>query len=147
MNKEVIATAYEKLKSLKTEGITRRWLFNIIGVIAALLIATFIVASIGIKTYYYNSVEDYIKAGASDSAVNYFVNNLSNGNSIESSAAEFVNSYSYKNRTTLWIVDDEGNIVLSSSGFHVENQDMPDFREALENHNETAKYIGKSDCL
>ena len=145
MDKQVINTAIEKLKSLKTEGITRRWLINIIGVIAALFIATFIIASIGIKTYYYNSVEDIIKAGASDSAVNYFVNNLSNGNSIESSAAEFVNSYSYKSRTTVWIVDDEGNIVLSSSGFHVEKQDMPDFREALENHNSIASYVGKMD--
>lgn len=145
MDKEVINTAIEKLKSLKTEGITRRWLINIIGVIAVLFIATFIIASIGIKTYYYNSVEDIIKAGASDSAVNYFVNNLSNGKSIESSAAEFANSYSYKNRTTLWIVDDEGNIILSSSGFRVEKQEMPDFNEALENETGTATFIGKSD--
>ena len=135
----------QKLKSLKTEGITRRWLINIIGVIALLLIATFVIACFGIKSYYYNSVEDIVKAGASDSAVNYFTNNISSGNSIESSAAEFVNSYSYKNRTTIWIIDDGGDIVLSSNGFSVEKQEMPDFNEALLNPQSTAKYIGKID--
>ncbi len=145
MNKEAFNNLLQKLKSLKTEGITRRWLINIIGVIALLLIATFVIACFGIKSYYYNSVEDIVKAGASDSAVNYFTNNISSGNSIESSAAEFVNSYSYKNRTTIWIIDDGGDIVLSSNGFSVEKQEMPDFNEALLNPQSTAKYIGKID--
>ena len=145
MNKELFNNALEKVKSLKTEGITRRWLINIIGVIAALFIITFIVASFGIKTYYYNSVEDIVNSGASDSAVSYFTNNIENGNSIESSAAEFVNSYSYKNRTTLWIIDEDGNIVISSSGFKVDKQKMPDFDEAFSNESGTAKYVGRID--
>ena len=145
MNKELFNNALEKVKSLRTEGITRRWLINIIGVIAALFILTFIVASFGIKTYYYNSVEDIVRSGASDSAVSYFTNNIENGNSVESSAAEFVNSYSQKNRTTLWIIDEDGNIIISSSGFKVEKQDMPDFDEALSNDDGTAKYVGKID--
>ena len=145
MNKELFNTLIEKVKSIKIEGITRRWLINIIGVIMALFILTFIIASFGIKSYYYNSVEDIIKSGASDSAVGYFTNNIASGNSMESSAAEFINSYSYKNRTTLWIIDEGGNVISSSSGFKVDKQEMPDFEDALEKPDETAKFIGKID--
>ena len=145
VDKELIDSVIEKLKSHKTEGITRRWLINIIGVIAAMFIITFFIASIGIKSYYYNSVEDIIRAGASDNAVSYFTKNIANGNSIENSAAEFVNSYAYKNRTTLWIIDDGGNIVMSSSGFHVDKQKMPDVEEAFADPDGTAKYIGRTN--
>ncbi|MBE6720460.1 MAG: HAMP domain-containing protein [Ruminococcaceae bacterium] len=145
MDKVTLAKLPEKLKIRKVEGITRRWLFSILGVIAVLFIVTFVVASAGIKDYYYNSVEDIVKSGASDNAVSYFTNNIANGSSVESSAAEFVNSYAYKNRTTIWIIDDRGNVVLSSSGFHIDKQDMPDYNEAFSNPGSTAKYVGKID--
>ena len=143
VDKELFNSLIAKLKSLKTEGITRRWLFNIIGVIAAMFILTFIVSSFAIKSYYYNSVEDIIRAGASDNAVAYFTNNIADGNSIENSAAEFVNAYAYKNRTTLWIIDDGGNIVMSSSGFRVDKQEMPDVEEAFAKPDGTAKFVGR----
>ena len=141
--KEFARELIEKIKGIKIEGITRRWLINIIGVIAILFVIAFVLSSLAVKSYYYNSVENIVSSGASDSAVSYFTNNIENGNSLEESAAEFVNSYSYKNTTTIWIIDDTGNVILSSSGFSVENQEMPDFREAMTNDSGEAKFIGK----
>ncbi len=145
MNTEALRALPDRIRQIKIEGITKRWLINIISVIVAMFFVTFVVASLGIKTYYYNSVEDIVTAGASDSAISYFTNNTAAGNSIESSAAEFVNSYAYKNRTTLWIIDDSGKVVLSSSGFKVGKQDMPDVNDAFETPEKTAKFIGKVD--
>ena len=93
--------------------------------------------------YYYNSVENIVSSGASDSAVSYFKNNIEKGNSLEESAAEFVDSYTYKDTTTIWIIDDSGKVILSSSGFEVEEQKMPDYEEAMKNESGEAKFIGK----
>lgn len=131
------------LKSIKVEGITRRWLINIIGVIAVILLIAFIAASFSIKSYYYKTVESIVSSGASSSAVSYFVNNIEQGNSLEASAADYVDSYSYKDRTTLWIIDDNGKVILSSSGFTVDSAKMPDYEKALSNEDGFAKYIGK----
>ncbi|MBE6741988.1 MAG: HAMP domain-containing protein [Ruminococcaceae bacterium] len=132
-----------KLKNIKIDGITKRWLINIIGVIAVLFIIAFILSSVAIKNYYYSSVENIVASGASDSAVSYFKNNIEKGNSLEESAAEFVDSYTYKNTTTIWIIDNEGKVILSSSGFAVENQEMPDFEEAMTNESGEARYVGR----
>ena len=131
------------IKEVKIEGITKRWLINIIGVIAFLLLVAFITASVGIKGYYYNTAENIVRSGASESAVNYFKNNLDSGYSIEASASDYIDSYPYKNRTTLWIIDNDGNVILSSSGFEIEKQKMPDYEEAINKQGESVKYIGK----
>lgn len=140
INKNLIL---EKLKVFKTEGITKRWLINILGVITIILVAVFIAASFFIKTYYYNSVESIVSSGASESAVSYFTNNIESGNSLESSAADYIDSYSYKDKTTLWVIDDEGKVILSSSGFTVENAEMPDYEDALLNDTGFSKYVGR----
>ncbi len=131
------------LKDVKIEGITKRWLINIIGVIAVILVAAFITASVGIRGYYYNTAENIVSSGASESAVKYFKNNIESGYSLEASAAAYVNSYPYKNRTTLWIIDNDGNVILSSSGFKIEKQEMPDYTEAMTKAGGMSKFIGK----
>jgi len=129
--------------SWKVTGITRRWLVNIIGVIAVIFIGVLILGSLGIKNYYYNTVESVVRSGASQAAVDYFRNNLDKGLSVEASAAEYVNSYSYKNRTTMWIIDNDSNVIMSSSGFAVSKQEMPDYNEAMQNTNGSGKFVGK----
>ena len=129
----------------RVTGITRRWLVNIIGVIAAIFIAVLVLGSLGIKQYYYSTVESIVRSGASQSAVDYFRNNLDKGLSIEASAADYVNSYSYKNRTTLWVIDNDSNVLMSSNGFEIGKQDMPDYNEAMQSADGDAKFIGTID--
>ncbi len=133
------------LKDVKIEGITKRWLINIIGVIAVILVIAFITATVGIKGYYYNTAESIVKSGASESAVKYFKNNLDAGYSLEASAADYIDSYPYKTRTTLWIIDSDGNVILSSSGFKIEKQDMPDYNDAMTKAGGISKFIGKAE--
>ena len=133
----------QKLHKIKIDGITKRWLINIIGVVAVALIAAFVVACFSIKTYYYNSVENILNSGASENAVSYFSSSLDSGASLESSAARFIDSYSYKDKTTAWVIDNDGNIIASSNGFIVENCDMPDFTQAMSGDGSTGRYVGK----
>ena len=72
-----------------------------------------------------------LNSGASSTAVSYFSANLDVGNTLEQSATEYIDSYSYKEKTTTWIIDNDGKVVVSSSGFAIEKQEMPDYEEAL----------------
>lgn len=148
MTKDFNAILTEKLKSKKIEGITRRWLIFIIGLIVLLFAIAFTIFAITIHNYYYSSVESIINSAASDSAVNYFESCINNGDSLETAAAQFVDSYESKDSTTVWIIDNDGNVVLSSNGFAIDNdiyksRDMPDFVKALEDKSDRGKYIGK----
>ncbi len=134
-----------KIKKYLPHGLTRRWLLNIIGVIIIFLIIVFIVASISIKTYYYNYVESILNSGASANAVNYFSSSIDSGNSLESSATEFLGSYSYKDKTTMWVINSDGKVIASSDGFIEENVSMPDYTTAYTSDDNRAKYIGKYD--
>ncbi len=135
----------KKLHIHKPEGITLRWLINIIGVVALFFIIVFIISVSALKSHYYANVESILCSGASTTAVSYFTNNLEAGNSLEQSAAEFIDSYSYKDKTTTWIIDSDGEVILSSSGFAIEKQNMSDYTQALTNEKEVGKFVGRLD--
>ena len=131
----------EKLHLPKIDGITLRWLINIIGVIVVFFIIVFIISAFSIKNTYYSNAESILNSGASSTAVSYFSANLDAGNTLEQSAAEYIDSYSYKEKTTTWIIDIDGNVVVSSSGFAIEKQDMPDYTQALQNDRQVTTLI------
>ena len=91
INPETVKQALTGLKGYKVEGITKRWLISIIGVIAVVFLIVFITFSIGIKNYYYDNARENVNAGDSSNAVQYFRNNLDDRYSIESTASDFVN--------------------------------------------------------
>lgn len=134
---------FDKFHSLKVDGLTKRWLLNIILVVVIVLAVTFTVACVTVKNYYYNSVENILKSGASTNAVNYFSNNLDSGTSLESSAVKFIDNYAYKEKTTVWVIDNNGRVLASSNGFLVSNTKMEDYDTAKSSDSGTGKYVGK----
>lgn len=138
-------TILKKLHIHKIEGITLRWLINIIGVVILFFIIVFIVSVSSLKSHYYANVESILSSGASSASVNYFNSSLEAGYSLEKAAADYIDSYSYKDKTTTWIIDSQGEVILSSNGFAIDKQDMPDYNEALISDNDVGKYVGKLD--
>ncbi len=135
----------EKFHIPKIEGITLRWLINIIGVIAVFFIIVFVASSFAIKNHYYSNVESILNSGTSTTATDYFSSNLESGVTLEQSATDFIDSYSYKDKTTIWLIDSDGQVIMSSSGFAIEKQDMPDYNQALISPDNSGKYVGKID--
>lgn len=142
---QIFKNLINKLKTIKLEGITKRWFINILSVILVFFVIAFIVSTFSIKTYYYNSVENIVASGSSQAAANYFAYNIEQGNSLEACAADYFDSFTYKDRTTIWIIDESGDVILSSSGFGVENVEMPDYENAIKSQDGVSKYIGKFD--
>ena len=44
-----------RLKDLRMQGITKRWVINILGVIALFFVIVFVVSAFTIRAYYYNA--------------------------------------------------------------------------------------------
>lgn len=143
--KNSLSIIIKKIHIPKLTGITLRWFISILGVIAAFFIIVFIASSFSIKNHYYSNVESILSSGASKNASDYFASNLESGESLEQSAAEFIDSYSYKDKTTVWVIDSDGQVVLSSSGFAIEKQDMPDYKQALISSDNRGKFVGRID--
>lgn len=126
-------------------GITKRWVLNTLGVISALLLLVSIIASIAIHFYYYEYVEMTLNSRADDSVSNFFSLYSNTDEQFESRAREFVEGFKAKDIMEVWVIDKQGNVIISSSGFPVNDPpEMPDYREALQStKSDTARWTGK----
>lgn len=129
-------------KKFKANTITARWAKNILSVIIAVFLICFIACSIIIKNYYYSTVENFVSSSSSTAVSNYF-NIYSDDGSFKEGAKGFIENYSGKDKVEIWVIDSDGDIIASSSGFRVEKQEMPDYDMALGSTNNSGKWIGR----
>ena len=64
--------------------------------------------------------------------------------SFEEAARNFVESFEDKDIMDVWVLDTAGHVIVSSSGFPVADQPMPDFDEAKRSQGGTANYRGRN---
>lgn len=129
---------------MAVKKITKRWIFNSLGVIFVILIALELVISFYIKDYYYGSVERVV-----DSQAETISGLLSKYHSEESGDYEdffrgIVTSFEKRDIMELMAIDENGKVILTSSGFlPEENMLTPDCFEAKENVEGKADFVGE----
>lgn len=133
-------------KKFQLSAITRRWMNNTFGVIAAILAVITIVACLFIRQYYYDVVKMNLNQISSNVVTSYFSTYLgSDQRHFEMGARSYVEGFEEKNTIEVWVLDDDGNVVASSSGFDVpEDTDMPDYDNAVVGNDETGNYLAVS---
>ncbi len=132
---------------MRTGGITKRWIKNTLSVIILILVIVNVCASVFLKSYYYEMAESTIDAKVQHSAVQTFFNNYTNsGNEMFAEGArEFAESFSHSYLMDLWVIDKEGNVLVSSAGFYVtDSADMVDFEMAKGSSNGTGLWTGRN---
>ena len=119
---------------MAVKKITKRWLFNNLGVILVILIALEIGFAFGIRAFYYNNVQAAIMTQA-----NIVVSQL-NAYAEDSSAVfseqvrSLVENFQERNRMELMTVDIDKKVTFTSSGFEPgSNIQMPDFDDGVIN--------------
>ncbi|HJD23975.1 MAG TPA: HAMP domain-containing histidine kinase [Firmicutes bacterium] len=129
---------------MRKGSITRRWMFNSLAVILAILLVFGVAFVLLMRSHYYKSVE-YSLSSRLDS-LDAFLEQVdwSNaaGNAFSDSAREFVESFQDKERLEMQIVDSEGEAIVSSTGFEPEGRQAPDFLEALASEDYRGVWIG-----
>mgnify|MGYP003247006415 FL=1 len=128
---------------LAVKKITKRWLFNNLGVILVILIALEIGFAFGIRAFYYNNVQAAIMTQA-----NIVVSQL-NAYAEDSSAVfseqvrSLVENFQERNSMELMTVDIDKKVTFTSSGFEPgSNIQMPDFDDAMKAADGVGRFTG-----
>lgn len=129
---------------MAVKKITRRWLFNSLGVILVILIALEFVIAFSVKDYYYGSVERIVYSQA-ETVSGLLSKHASEENSdYEEYFRGIVTSFEHRNVMELMVLDNSGNVVLTSSGFLPEEVNLTsDCFEAAGNVDRTADFTGE----
>lgn len=134
----------DKLRDqMNKRSITTRWFTDILTVVVCVFLACFIAASFFIKNYYYSAVESYVSSGSSSAINNYFNLYQEDGVAFADCAIDFMENYSNRDKVEVWIINNRGMVVGSSSGFRIDKQEMPDYTDALNASSHKAKWVGR----
>lgn len=125
-------------------SIVKRWALTVLAGIIVLIIVIGVSIGVILKQQYYNSVEMTLNSRAS-------VMVLSNFNSASAISDEafyklaknFVDNFSDKNVMEVWVIDKNGNVVVSSTGFSVKGELYPDYDYAKASDDGKGQWIGE----
>lgn len=111
-----------------------RWIMNVLLVFTVVMFLFSCVIIYSSITRYFNSVELTIRARNSKSIDTFFSEyNDGNADTFKIGAYEFVNNFQYKDIMEVWVLDKNGKLLVSSSGFSVSSSsEYEDYNIALE---------------
>lgn len=124
------------------KSITKRWIFNNLGVVVLALVVIELVVIYAIQSYYYSSAKQYLvsKINAVTSVLSIHSQDSSANFSAE--VRNMLETFNEKDKIELMAINSKGRIVLTSSGFSPDADTvMPDYEDAMENGE--GSYIGR----
>ncbi|MBQ1707015.1 MAG: HAMP domain-containing protein [Clostridia bacterium] len=133
----------ETRKRLRLTGIYRRWLTSGPALVMTILFLVFVAVFIIGRYYYRSAADNAVQNMYSNSVEQFFVSETDNS-SFENAARLYVEAFEDKDIMDVWVIDPSGHVVVSSSGFSVKDQPMPDFEDALKNSTGTANFHGRN---
>ena len=125
-------------------SITKRWFINVASIVIVILLTVSVLLLLSMRNYYYGVASMALDSYTSDKIASTLSLYDASSSGFESAGREFVENFQDKDIMAVWIIDRNGKIILSSSGFQIkENVDMPDYINALNNSNGIARWTGK----
>ncbi len=124
------------------KSITKRWIFNNLGVLCLALVVIEMTFIYSVQNYYYSSAKQYLlsKINAVTSVLSIHSQDSSANFSAE--IRNLLETFNEKDKIELMAINSKGRVALTSSGFSPdENISMPDYESALETGE--GYYVGK----
>lgn len=141
--KEEQTVPKEPFGVFKLSGIYRRWFTSSPVLIMTILLLVFLAVFIIARYYYFSAAENAVHSMFANSVTTFFASETDNA-TFEDAARKYVESFEDKDIMDVWVIDPNGHVVVSSSGFPVADQAIPDFEEALRNGTGNGDYHGKN---
>ncbi len=125
-------------------GITKRWFLNIASVVVLILVIVSFALLLSLRSYYYSVANMALDSYSSEElSASFTLYGDAATDGFRTAGRNFVESFRDKDRMAVWIIDNSGNVVLSSSGFEIKGKvTMPDYEEAMTGTN-NAKWTGR----
>ncbi|MCQ2480939.1 MAG: HAMP domain-containing histidine kinase [Clostridia bacterium] len=129
---------------MKFRGITKRWIFSVASLVLIMIVVACLLVYSLFKDYYYGAAKMKVEGLTSTQLSQTFTLYGADVTGFEGAAREYVENYANKDQIAIWVLDSEGRVVSTSSGFSIrEKVDMPDFEAAIKNGRGTADWTGK----
>ena len=126
------------------QGITKRWFINVASTVIVILLTVSVILILSMKNYYYGVASMALDAYSSDKLASTFSLYESTYSGFETAGRAFVENFPDNETMAVWIIDRNGSIILSSSGFQITgNVDMPDYVTALNSEHGVGRWTGK----
>lgn len=134
-----------KMKKLNLNGLTKRWVVNVLSVVFAVLLIFTVMVSVALHEYYDRAVERYI-TGQLNTAISMFSGYSSAGtDAFASGAKEYVESFTQHDTMEVQFLTGEGNLIVSTTGFLSDSyENSADYKDALKSPDRTALWQGKT---
>ncbi|NLB36102.1 MAG: cell wall metabolism sensor histidine kinase WalK, partial [Clostridiales bacterium] len=132
---------------MKVGGITKRWLKNTLGIISVLLTIVTDASMFFLHSYYYRTVRYTLLSKDNDLVTTFFdVNSGTGKDAFTSGARKYVESFDDKDTMEVWVINNEGKVIVTSSGFEINSEiQMPDYEVALKSDIGRGDWLGKLD--
>lgn len=128
-----------------SSGITKRWITNTLLVVVVILLLFSVMFLMVIQNYYLSTVDVKLNSQYSNSVASFFSNYIgTSAERFETGARTYVENFSQKDVMEVWVINSDGDVVISSSGFNVSKQEIPDFDQAMKSNTRTAMYSGEN---
>ena len=125
---------------IKFKSVAWKWITNVFLVMFAIIFALEIIACVFIRSYNLseaqNTAEEYAMV---------FITPLSNTqiDSFESSAREYCEGFEHKDKMEIQVLDQNGRMLMSTTGFAQAPSSMPDYDRAVTSSN-SGTWTGRS---
>lgn len=130
---------------MRRNSITKRWLFNSLGVMVVVLFAVVIAFAVTMQNYYYSAARQYISVNLGTYTAVLTKYAQSSNVNFSSEVKNTVENFSEKDRMELMVIGSDGSIKLTSSGFTPSGEPkMQDYYEAIKSQSNFGYYVGKS---
>ncbi len=128
---------------MKFFSITKRWFLNVASIIVVILVVVSSVLFLSLRNYYYSVADMALDSHSTNEIASSFNLSMESSGGFEAAGRRYIESFSDKDIMAVWIIDSGGNVILSSSGFEInEKVDMPDFVAAVSGEG-VSKWTGK----
>ena len=138
-----------KLDGMKSDvlfkGITKRWATNTLLITALILLVLVTACVLFFTSYYRNYVVNYLSGYANETVTTYFTPYVDGDEDVfKQKAKEFTDSFADKSHVEVQVVDKQGNVLVSSSGFESDEniKTMGDVKDARKTDTGVCKWFG-----
>lgn len=129
---------------MNASKISRRWLLNSLGMTIGILVVLIIVLSLAVRGYTYNGIQTAIDS-RSEELTNIFADyGRRSPKEFSKAGRQYVENFPGKESMELMVFNSSGKVINTSLGFAPdENEQMPDYKAALQSRNGYGTWTGK----
>lgn len=124
------------------KSITQRWLLKYLSVTIVFLLLVIFGGSFAVRSYFYENVKNDVSKVGDDVVFTFYNTNGDIKETDDTVIKSYVGHFSEKENMTLSILDEKGEVTLSSSGTDSETVTTADFEQALNSEEKKAAWIG-----